>query len=496
MEQSADDGAPQLRKRKREQSPSSADEYDYSSDDDGVAGTTLTTSSETTKRDVVCYVCNLRVTISRYVCHLRIEHGISKSSADACGWIKKYTPPEFTKEYDNIWAEYASHIRRRCYKPVKNVEDSVSRRINEVILMLQLVDPQGDLVQMFKTNAGERFEKQAFAVVTQELRTTTRSASTWANRMRSLIHFMDYLTVYQKGAGNSIDLEEVENVLARAREFKQFAEKAKQERTNTLRLTQSSQDIGRKKTVNDLRSECDFALQNYQAVKARNLLMTLMVDRNSSRPGPLINMTLKEYESMQHQESKSVWVIHVATHKTAAQFGPASVFFSEKDRDLMRRFVIDARPLLSISAEPGDPVFVTKRGRKLSTSEFCKVQKHLIGYTTTYKRKKDSVLFRNSASEPQVSELMLHSRATHRRNYSGTATMEDRMAGFLTINQTTVTDINGNYINETTPDTTSTSQPPLEARVSSTVNAISCPQCGRECKSKAGLGSHLRTHKH
>ena len=382
---------------------------------------------------------------------------VAKSSSAAIP--KVYTPALFSKRFDFIWSEYAEHLRRRIFTNVRSIDESVTRKIREAIFVIQLVDRRGDLQKLFaETNdndvtSGDRFERLAFARITDELRCTTNVASSWANRLRSLIRFLNYLLVYKQSVllELGISIQQVQNVMERTKEFKSFAEKAKSSRTNTIRHEQMSQTFERKRSVEQIRKDFDDALSHNNisswVLQARDLLMCLLVDTNASRPGPIINMTLQEFENRTLRVKEDIWVISVAAHKTCSQFGPATVFFNPRDMERLERYVIEARPMLSFN-EPDNFVFITKDtvvtdnavphkrgGRQLTSSAFCKIQKKVLGYTTTLKRKKDSVKFRDSKAEKNVTELMLHSHETHKRNYCGTATLEQRLTGFTTINQ-------------------------------------------------------------
>lgn len=383
-------------------------------------------------------------------------------SEAAGGMPKVYTPPLFSKRFDFIWKDYADHVRRRIFTKVRSVEESVTRKVREAIFVIQIVDPRGDLQKLFQPDhrdgtPGERFERLAFAKITQELRNTTNVASSWANRLRSLINFLRFLSVYKQPTLSElgVSIHQIQNVIDRTKEFKSFAEKAKIARTNTIRQEQTSLTMERKRTVHQLRTYFDHALDSktdsHWDVKARDALMCILVDTNASRPGPIINMTMEEFSNMTYEEKDEIWVIKVAAHKTCSQFGPATVFFDQSDKERLQRYADEVRSTLSANATE-EYFFITKEsvvknkhkggggggGRQLSTSAFCKVQRKLLGYTTTLKRKKDSERFRDTEAEHNVSELMLHSRETHKRNYCGTATLEERMAGFKSLNQSEV----------------------------------------------------------
>ena len=113
---------------------------------------------------------------------------------------KVYTPPLFTKRYDFIWNAYADHIRRRIFTQVRSVEESVTRTILEAIHVIELVDRRGNLQNIFDVNhqdgtPGDRFERFAFAIITNELRIKTTTASSWTNRLRSLMKFLNFLFI-------------------------------------------------------------------------------------------------------------------------------------------------------------------------------------------------------------------------------------------------------------------------------------------------------------
>ena len=84
------------------------------------------------------------------------------------------------------------------------------------------------------------------------------------------------------------------------RNSKTFAEKGRNARTNTLGQEQAQRILERKRTTHELSNDFDNTLpcktSSRWALQARDLIMCFIVDTNTSRPGPEVNMTLQKYE--------------------------------------------------------------------------------------------------------------------------------------------------------------------------------------------------------
>ena len=145
----------------------------------------------------------------------------------------------------------------------------------------------------------------------------------------------------------AVRVSSVQDVLAVTKELIRVSRTSRSRREASLRLERPSPDISPKRSWADLRAEFDQAVEervgSNWCVTARNCLMCLLLSTNSSRPGPLLNMTMRELEEIEHDQ---LWVIHVDAHKTSKQFGPAGIFLRHPDKLRLERYVSEVRPLL------------------------------------------------------------------------------------------------------------------------------------------------------
>ena len=148
----------------------------------------------------------------------------------------------------------------------------------------------------------------------------------------------------------AVRVSSVQDVLAVTKELIRVSRTSRSRREASLPFERPSPDISPKRSWADLRAEFDQAVEervgSNWCVTARNCLICLLLSTNSSRPGPLLNMTLRELGEIEEREHRQLWVIHVDAHKTSKQFGPAGIFLCHPDKLRLERYASEVRPLL------------------------------------------------------------------------------------------------------------------------------------------------------
>ena len=246
----------------------------------------------------------------------------------------------------------------------------------------------------------------------------------------------------------AVRVSSVQDVLAVTKELIRVSRTSRSRREASLRLERPSPDISPKRSWADLRAEFDQAVEervgSNWCVTARNCLMCLLLSTNSSRPGPLLNMTMRELEEIEEIEHDQLWVIHVDAHKTSKQFGPAGIFLRHPDKLRLERYVSEVRPLLAENPT-GDFVFETKQtvhsekgakgGDKMTNDCFCQIQRRVLGHNSVCKRKQDSEKFKGTEHDKNVSDLQLHSFFTHQNVYQKSGALKDQIMAFTARNK-------------------------------------------------------------
>ena len=90
--------------------------------------------------------------------------------------------------------------------------------------------------------------------------------------------------------------------------------------------------------------------------RARDYLITCLINDNTSRPGAVSNMTLEEF-SLADKQTQG-WVISVMKHKTSVQ-GPANLAMNFNTYGYLRMYIKIRNKLPGVGKNPDDKVFIS-----------------------------------------------------------------------------------------------------------------------------------------
>ena len=360
--------------------------------------------------------------------HDDLDHDINQRSSRP-----KYVPVEFSETFYPLWKAFEIHIDNRSFCANQNaVNAEIRRTCTEVTRLIKDIDIYGDLHTIFQTqDIGNVFETQVFSKMIQNIREFgLKRASSCANILRSLLKFLDFVSLHSNEYP-TISESAILSVIKRTKQFKLIVEKKKSLRTNQIRLAEPTtlSLCRRKHSLEQLRALFD---QTIHPTRVRDYIMAILADLNSSRPSAITNMTVTEFQSV-YKVDEAALCIQVKQHKTSNTFGSASLFMAEHDYTRLKRYVALYRPLPLLSGN--QYVFLTTQGRQIKSSQFCRLYRYLLGYTTSQKRKFDCESSRDTPEDNQVAAQMLHSITVHRSNYQCIAGMGERYRGFVRINQ-------------------------------------------------------------
>lgn len=165
---------------------------------------------------------------------------------------------------------------------------------------------------------------------------------------------------------------------------------------------------------------------------ATSYLVSVLVLKNTQRPGAVQNMTLNEMENgywgVEKHSKKKLFTIRVQRHKTSAQFGPAAMTLNSYDHPLLVDYVNVIRPqLLALNnVDERSTVFVNTKGEPLKNisnkSHLYKIQREagMPQFSCTTHRKAVSTKAAHSMTTPMVqliADQQTHSLATTQKYY-------------------------------------------------------------------------------
>ena len=360
--------------------------------------------------------------------HDDLDHDINQRSSRP-----KYVPAEFSETFYPLWKAFEIHIDNRSFCANQNaVNAEIRRTCTEVTRLIKDIDIYGDLHTIFQTqDIGNVFETQVFSKMIQNIREFgLKRASSCANILRSLLKFLDFVSLHSNEYP-TISESAILSVIKRTKQFKLIVEKKKSLRTNQIRLAEPTtlSMCRRKHSLEQLRALFD---QTIHPTRVRDYIMAILADLNSSRPSAITNMTVTEFQSV-YKVDEAALCVQVKQHKTSNTYGAASLFMAEDDYTRLKRYVDLYRPLPRLSGN--QYVFLTTQGQQIQSSQFCRLYRYLLGYTTSHKRKFDCENSRDTPEDNQVAAQMLHSINVHRSNYQRVAGMGERYRGFVRINQ-------------------------------------------------------------
>lgn len=172
----------------------------------------------------------------------------------------------------------------------------------------------------------------------------------------------------------------------------------------------------------------NYQLKQREYCLIRDHLYTKIHFTSAPRSGVTSNMTIAEFKSSELQEDGK-WLVEVWDHKTVEHYGPAKVILTAENYELLKIYVIRARPQTSPKFEN---VFVTWSGSKINSGDVSKrlhlawkkagnfenkeVPKNL---TVNIIRKSTSTGLRENKSKftAEVANLMAHSKSTAEDHY-------------------------------------------------------------------------------
>ena len=358
-----------------------------------------------------------------------LDHDISQLSSRP-----NYVPVEFSETYYPLWKAFELHIDNRSFCANQHaVNAEIRRTCSEVTRVIRDIDKHGDLHTIFQTqDIGNVFETQIFSKMIHNIREFgLKRASSCANILRSLLKFLDFVSIHSNQYP-TISESAILSVIKRTKQFKLIVEKKKSLRTNQIRLAEPMvlSQCKRKHSLDQLRELFD---QSIHPTRVRDYLMAILADLNSARPSAITNMKVTEFQKVYKVDENAALCIQVSQHKTCNTFGSASLFMADHDYTRLKRYVALYRPLPSMSGN--QYVFLTTQGQQMKSSQFCRLYRYLLGYTTSQKRKFDCESCRDTPEDNQVAAQMLHSITVHRSNYQQIAGMGERYRGFVRINQ-------------------------------------------------------------
>ena len=68
-----------------------------------------------------------------------------------------------------------------------------------------------------------------------------------------------------------------------------------------------------------------------------------------------------------HTDSDGLTVL-IFKHKTAAQYGPAAIYFSNKNKHLLNAYLLERKHLLNLLNKEKNYVFITRHGKQMSAT--------------------------------------------------------------------------------------------------------------------------------
>lgn len=100
--------------------------------------------------------------------------------------------------------------------------------------------------------------------------------------------------------------------------------------------------------------------------EVRNYLMFRIVSQNSSRSGPIANLTISDMSKSEKQDGKRV--VHVAKHKTGIVYGGALLNMSEVLYSDVWKIICGFRVILQDPNNDTDHLFIGRIGRPIDNS--------------------------------------------------------------------------------------------------------------------------------
>ena len=157
----------------------------------------------------------------------------------------------------------------------------------------------------------------------------------------------------------------------------------------------------------------------------RDYMLTTLITDNSTRPGALANMTLREFRKS--KKEKEAFVIGVRKHKTDYN-GPAFISISFNLMKYMRKYMVCRNQLPGIGNRDHDPVFVSWSGSSMTSNminiQFQRFWKNAVGesatITSTLMRKFTTTVVHEKYPElkRKTANLLCHSERTATENYA------------------------------------------------------------------------------
>ena len=158
---------------------------------------------------------------------------------------------------------------------------------------------------------------------------------------------------------------------------------------------------------------------------ARNYLITLICLGNANRSGVLSELSLDDYGralSTREPNSKTPFVVEVASHKTAVSYGPATISISESEALLMDQYLRMRRSV----ARESDRLFINSTGKRMSTSNISNAintsftsagMRKIVSCTSIRKFAVTVTHAKAPHMKSKLSTQMLHSSRTAEKHY-------------------------------------------------------------------------------
>jgi len=118
-----------------------------------------------------------------------------------------------------------------------------------------------------------------------------------------------------------------------------------------------------------LKQDPNYDLSHTEYCICRDHLFVIIHFSNACRSGVTVNMTIEEYNKARHVPEKGGYIIEVQNHKTDFVYGPAQVFFTDYDFEMLQIFVNHARAQVSTT---NNTVFLSWTGRSLASGDVSK----------------------------------------------------------------------------------------------------------------------------